>query len=652
MTMQKRILLAAALAAVAVVCPAQATLTSTSSSVTYTGNGATTAFTVPFKFLASSHLVVTVAGVTKTLGSHYTVSGTGNPTGTVTFTTAPANAAAVVITRTVPYTQLTSLRTPRTYDPETLENALDLRTMADQQLQNLITSPPASVLPANVVAKLNNIRFADQFATIQAAITDAGTTGAVIIPSSYVGSDTFSNPNTIPILDLRGGAGWTGFLNVKAFGATGNGSTDDTAPILAAANTCPASVPCVVYFPASPTPYLTAGIRLTDANKQVIFAGAGHFASHLRITSANADGNGISFTSVDNSWGGLRDITVETTAALTHVVYVKGSNNAFMFERALINGSDTLGGTKRAVNAVYLEGGSQFWGNFVYTTGITGFNFYLKDQTTSSMVTLQGGNADIGTSGLMKVESTGNGGTVTLLGGRYEGSAAKDLIQYATTTEGSLRIHGAFFSNGTANSLVKLASGARPHWFLDTRHQLTPTNIYVDAGTPANNIAAVTADFHNPILDLGGRLFSGQTGKYRLWVDSNNDVLRIKSGAPSSETDGYVVGSQGLRTALTYSASIAPTTGAGNTWFWITPTDGVAFALTSTDSSPNTAIDITVTVKNTFGVLGAWTFGAQYKIAGAWVQPANGFNRSITFRYDISTGKWVELYRTAADVAN
>jgi hypothetical protein len=40
-------------------------------------------------------------------------------------------------------------------------------------------------------------------ATIQDAINSAGTTGAVEIPPNYAGTDTFSNPNRVPIIDER-----------------------------------------------------------------------------------------------------------------------------------------------------------------------------------------------------------------------------------------------------------------------------------------------------------------------------------------------------------------------------------------------------------------------------------------------------------------
>lgn len=63
------------------------------------------------------------------------------------------------------------------------------------------TGEGGEVLSAKII---NAARFADQFANIQAAITDAGTTGSVVIPANYVGTDTYNNPNGIAVIDLRG----------------------------------------------------------------------------------------------------------------------------------------------------------------------------------------------------------------------------------------------------------------------------------------------------------------------------------------------------------------------------------------------------------------------------------------------------------------
>ena len=62
----------------------------------HTGNGSEVNFSISFSYILTSDIDVTVAGVTKTLGTHYTISGS-----TVTFTSGnvPANGAAIKFQR-------------------------------------------------------------------------------------------------------------------------------------------------------------------------------------------------------------------------------------------------------------------------------------------------------------------------------------------------------------------------------------------------------------------------------------------------------------------------------------------------------------------------------------------------------------------------
>ncbi len=94
--------------------------------ISYAGNGTSTAFAVPFYFLASSQLLVTLrsaAGVEtiQLLDVNYTVTGAGVLTGgTVTMTVAPATGATVTISRNVPITQTTDFQPNDRLPAETL----------------------------------------------------------------------------------------------------------------------------------------------------------------------------------------------------------------------------------------------------------------------------------------------------------------------------------------------------------------------------------------------------------------------------------------------------------------------------------------------------------------------------------------------------
>lgn len=121
------------------------TVSSTTSKVSYSGNGSTVAFSVTFYFLASAHLKVVVRSSTgtetvKTLGTHYTVTGAGDPAGgTVTMLTAPASGETIVISRNVPLTQVTDYQANDPFPAETHEQALDKLTQITQQVQEELT---------------------------------------------------------------------------------------------------------------------------------------------------------------------------------------------------------------------------------------------------------------------------------------------------------------------------------------------------------------------------------------------------------------------------------------------------------------------------------------------------------------------------------
>lgn len=115
-------------------------ISTSDSSISYVGNNSTsTAYVVDYPFFDASDLkVYSVSGGTSTLlsPSAYTVSGGNGSTGTVTSTVGNAIDATktVIISRSVPYTQLTSLTTGDRLPAASLEKALDKLTMEAQQL--------------------------------------------------------------------------------------------------------------------------------------------------------------------------------------------------------------------------------------------------------------------------------------------------------------------------------------------------------------------------------------------------------------------------------------------------------------------------------------------------------------------------------------
>lgn len=117
------------------------------------------------------------------------------------------------------------------------------------------------------------------------------------------------------------------------------------------------------------------------------------------------------------------------------------------------------------------------------------------------------------------------------------------------------------------------------------------------------------------------------------------------------------VGSQELHTkgtvfplsTLAFAGNVVTDAKLANS-FTLNVTTGTAFVM----DAPTSGIDgqiITIRIFNSSGgALGVITWAAGWQLAGAFTNPASGKNRAITFSRE--GGVWYEQYRTAADVSN
>lgn len=127
------------------------TISSTTNRVTYTGNGVTTAFAFAYPFFAQADLVVvetiiaTGVQTTKTLTTHYTISGSTDALGhyssggTVNAVAAPAGTVTWTIYRDPAATQSTDFVENDNLPAESLEAALDYQAMLNQRTRDLVT---------------------------------------------------------------------------------------------------------------------------------------------------------------------------------------------------------------------------------------------------------------------------------------------------------------------------------------------------------------------------------------------------------------------------------------------------------------------------------------------------------------------------------
>ncbi len=87
--------------------------------------------------------------------------------------------------------------------------------------------------------------------------------------------------------------------------------------------------------------------------------------------------------------------------------------------------------------------------------------------------------------------------------------------------------------------------------------------------------------------------------------------------------------------------------------FIVSIADAVAFAIAAPTNPPAAGKSqvIRLTVRNASGgIHGAGTFNAIFKTSAAIPAIANAFSRTFSFRWNGTN--WVEIFRTAADVAN
>lgn len=276
--------------------------------IQYNGNSSQTVFTFPFMVLEASHVVVittviaTDVSTTHTLNSTYSVSGTGSPSGYVTFNTAPATGVRVTLKRVVPLYQRTRYENNDRFPAASHEAALDKLTMIAQQLDEkfgramlLEEGSPSTPVTFPEPGASKFIRYNSTGTGLEAVDISGtlNTTVDAVQSVTKVGLGVASASGKLRYVNdsIRGlwadtGAQWYALngdvINVKAFNATGDGTTNDRDAIVAALAAL--TTGGALYFP--PGSYkISASINLPSVDNIRIF-GAGR-SSHIWNSTAN-----------------------------------------------------------------------------------------------------------------------------------------------------------------------------------------------------------------------------------------------------------------------------------------------------------------------------------------------------------------------------
>lgn len=337
------------------------TIQTTAFEVLYEGTGFT--FIFPFSFQVPNGLYLEVT-YTDAIGnstvlspSLYSVSFNANFIGgSVTYPLVGSDIAVgttLLISRNVPLLQQTSLGNQANYSPTAVEAALDALCMEIQQVAGgafglALTFPPTDVSPQTVLptAPLRAGKY----------LAFDGSGNPIVIAGTAVGGDVSGSTvlstgsTTARSLAKR----FTDVMNVKDFGAVGDGTTNDATAIQAGENYLASVGGGTLYFP----PGLYAiGTTITKRASNVLWTGSG--------------------------WGALADIGPRSYSSALAWIGAGGGTMVDMSPTAGASNQRISGGG--IVQLGFYGGGSAAIGVSVKSVCVAKFEIYVDGFTTTGL---------------------------------------------------------------------------------------------------------------------------------------------------------------------------------------------------------------------------------------------------------------------------
>lgn len=508
---------------------------------------------------------------------------------------------------------------------------------------------------------------------------------------------------------------WADVVNVKDFGAACDGTTDDTAAVNAAIAEIAGTTKTggTIIFPratcridgqlvipqngaspplAKPLRFIGSGVNMTGAAPPVVTNAnggtildmryAGTYGKILALGFGYLEIAGITFT--DGSGGTLPWIYTTNTTLHIH-------NNAFF-------GSKTT--TACDQDAIILGGAGPAYGTTTPTDGFQGYGTVIRDNYFNRVRRAIYGRAYANSIAIHGNTIWRNSGSNLAGGAAIEFDSGGVLVSCAANSlSGNLieldgYVYGVKFTDrGSGNVLSGNGFWDQGgSWLADVYWGVsTNLNVVVGEATISDNAGAgQNAAFAGRsgvgnfgpkapttignVLNLYSpgaprdqafmafwprRATPGLRGAYFGFASDGTTTLTLQSelgdlsiGAPSGNgikpTRPLILNRVDGGSPATGTVTFDANTYQQGLYRWSTAAGTWTVAL----SNGVLGQRVTITIMNTSGgaVNTIWGGGTTYKMA-AWVEPANGFNRSITFQY-FGSGVWYEMNRTTVDVPN
>jgi hypothetical protein len=444
----------------------------------------------------------------------------------------------------------------------------------------------------------------------------------------------------------------SGWVNVRSYGAKGDGVTDDEAAIHAAATDAAGKelvFPPGTYRVNGAAPVLIHDgtiVRFLGKNAKIDYRGTGSMfeirnAKNIAVHDLNVDltsaGAGAIALKIRGLWFGQLYKPRVIGGAATHTgIHVETSHAAadgwgsYLIE---IHNPDLKGPGLYGIRAVQTPGDVMAVTHLnVYGGWSKDFDYGLHYRTVSGFQIrgfvadsgIDGINIDGSFDGILEPGELGPGSGY----GINWGSGCQAMTLLAPSMAG---VGGSL---GYQNNAV-----FTPQTLDQGRLRMYGSRSAQDYSVELRSIFSYAESFR--LLLRGG----GTERAVLRWGDLAG--LTIDGGGYGTSFAGSVAFA---RVTPVYGPTISIDATKGNEYV-ITAINGTAFTISSpTLANPATGQRLSIRVRNAAGVaLGTVTWGTAYKMA-AWTSPANGFSRAIDFQYDGTN--WIEVSRTQADVPN